>query len=114
MALYKCGSGYRIYDLGTAKEFDLKTLLPNVKYSNLTVNDFFIGGGQVENVTGTSSYVVVTRTLKAYSNIIKKYDASTGILTCYNEVKAENQDESWNSHWATGTFALHLYLVTKS
>lgn len=82
------GSG--VYCLGTGTSFDIKTLLPNINYKKLTVDNFI--------VTSTAKSILWNRDSEGRSSIgagdyfsgtasiFKNYNADTGMLTVANGV----------------------------
>ena len=70
--------------LGTAKTFDVKSLVPSIDYTKLTADNFFIQT-ITSYMTGahTEKTIFSDRSSGEYGvEIQKSYNSSTGILTC--------------------------------
>lgn len=80
--------------IGTGNTFDIKELLPDVEYQNLTEHNFVVEPTNNTSVpnqrlstqygvsTGGSNSKGVSSSSYAFVNITKSYNAETGILTC--------------------------------
>lgn len=101
------GSTGRLIDLGTATVFDIKTLLPDVDYTKLTVDDFVI----LLNVSNSSTSASVydypdSGSLSASSCSYTRhvaYNASTGVLNAYSQlyITTHTHHNSTSSNSAT-------------
>lgn len=80
----KGGGGLKLYDLGTARSFDIKKLCPKVDYTKLTANNFiFIDLPKISYKTGNSGKMCDNNAgLGGTTSVSKSYNASTGVLTC--------------------------------
>lgn len=68
--------------LGSGTSFNIRTLLPNVDYTQLTVNNFYaINGNSNYQIWhgGDSKY----KPYRTWVENVKSYNASTGVLTFY-------------------------------
>ena len=78
----------KIYSLGSGTSFDIKTLVPSVDYTKLTINNFIVATTTLSASTGDirkgGSWVGGGVSISASMNITKSYDATTGILTAYS------------------------------
>ena len=81
----------KLYDLGTAKSFNIKTLVPDVDYTKLTASNFifmelpvvnFRAGNQGKMCDNNSA-------LGAKTSVYKSYNASTGVLSCSYTIDAK-------------------------
>lgn len=85
-------------DLGTRvfSNYDITSIYPD--YGNLTVDNFFILG--MENATGSSRVTVSGSTLylSLTGKLYKSYNASTGRLTCYNQMTGNNTSANAKVH----------------
>lgn len=80
----KGGGGLKLYDLGTAKSFDIKKLCPKVDYTKLTTNNFiFIDLPTISYKSGNKGSMCDNNSgLGGKGSVSKSYNASTGVLTC--------------------------------
>lgn len=91
----------RLIDLGVGTSFNVKNTLPN-DYQSLNANNFYIyqangsigGGGSTDEYTHNQA--------SSSGTLVKSYNASTGVLTCYNSMYEDHRDGS-GSHSSTGT-----------
>ena len=104
----------KIYPLGTGVSFNIKELVPNVDYTKLIVSDFIVEvidtnrrivayGGDTTN--GHYSF--------AESELIKDYNAETGVLTAYlhlqTDIKGWSDEPIYNT--ATTKVNVNAYLI---
>lgn len=80
----KGGGGLKLYDLGTAQSFNIKTLCPNVDYTKLTVDNFiFIELPTISYKSGNKGSMCDNNSgLGGTGSVSKSYNASTGVLSC--------------------------------
>ncbi len=103
----------KLYNLGTSTSFNIKTLLPNIDYTKLTADNFFVSnvnaGSGVSRVHDNSNY-------GGYGewNFVKSYNNTTGILTSYLDVviNARREDGYMDSSYASAqNCAVNAYLI---
>ena len=80
----------RLIDLGTSTSYDIKTLLPDVDYTHLTVDDFIILANVSNSSTSASVYDYpdsgsLSSSSCSYTRYVS-YDPSTGVLTAYSKL----------------------------
>lgn len=93
-------------DLGTAQTFNIRTLLPNVDYTQLTTNNFVIVTSSTLSHGSTPVYYEGQRTY-VNESCTKSYNSSTGVLTCrlnWNYLASGNVD-------TTDYASCHVYYV---
>ena len=82
------GSTGRLIDLGTSTSYNIKALLPDVDYTQLTVDDFIILANVSNSSTSASVYDYPdSGSLSASSCSYTRnvgYNPSTGVLTAYS------------------------------
>lgn len=105
--------GSEIIYLGTGTSFDIKKLYPEVDYSKLTTNNFFIEAQSFDtgnNGATSSTLAMYTRQKGYYTASAKSYNSSTGILTVTKAtVKATTTNDS--SFSAVATKESKVYMV---
>ena len=73
-----------IYYLGTGSSFDLKSLLPNIDYSSLTIDNFIVSTISISSGSYISYAWSCSNSPQTYldgSSLIKSYNNTTGILS---------------------------------
>lgn len=75
-----------LVDLGIGQSFNVSNL-PN--YQSLTADNFFVYYIEGTNGGGGSTSQAMANDGTSKSNLYKSYNQSTGVLTCYNEMKAD-------------------------
>lgn len=113
-----------IYYLGTGTSFDIKTLLPDVDYTKLTVDNFIIPlgtstleGGFYDANGGVYIYFdgIGNKTANINITLSKAYDNQTGILTIANNTAALlliGYSNNWNgSSYIRTNITPSVYLV---
>lgn len=102
MNLFRCGKQRQIIELGSGKTFDLKTLAPNIDYTKLSVDNFYIKSIPSQVISAWHSYHTYGDG-NTWVNITptKTYDKSTGVLTCKFNVKCTGsmygRDDDFNT-----------------
>lgn len=105
MALYKSGVKVaKIYALGSDQTFNIKTLVPEVDYTKLTVDDFYM---TAFDSVGHSGYLGPYTYFGA--SLDKSYDASTGILICRVKFNS-NTPSSGSTILSYGNIQVYLIL----
>lgn len=122
--LYDKVNTSKIYYLGQWSNFDLKILLPDIDYTELTAENFIVqvdsmsksqSAATVQSTSGYSSYAY-----SAISNgatLSKTYNSSTGIFSCSMNLLVKAR-VTWNnlgqireqSTTSTGTYSVWLIL----
>lgn len=84
--VYTNGVGTLI-DLGKGQSFNIKNILPDI-YSTFTADNFYVYYIEGRNGGGGSTSEHMVNTGSSSSTLYKSYNATTGILTCYNQMQA--------------------------
>ncbi len=98
--------------LGTATSFNVKTLVPNVDYTKLTADNFFI-----KSVSGVGDFEVSVSGIQEHpygkGSFTKSYNASTGVLSCYYGVTAYGKYNGAVMGSETKNASVTVYLIEK-
>lgn len=95
MALFQTTGKQKIIDLGTNTTFNCTSI---TNYKNLTNDNFYIKSFYYYNFFGTDIggiYADRSNGKEEYT-IVKSYNASTGILTCYIKIYSNYTDSNGN------------------
>ena len=81
-AAQSSNTGCNIYCLGTGTSIDLTTLLPDIDYTTLTVDNFIIGDPEsIRLSASTADGCDPAGSVSGTKNFVKSYNSSTGIFT---------------------------------
>lgn len=112
----KADNMVKVYNLGTGTSFDIKTLVPDVDYTQLTEDNFIVGTTSGTGLDTTAS-LSTGGTYYAKTNglsITKSYNASTGILsvsvTPYTHYFRGNGTNNPSVNW-TSSVTVFAYVV---
>lgn len=112
MAMFECNVnsnlGSKVYYLGTATSYNLKTLFPN-DYTKITANNILIRTGSSSKDEGGAT----CHYLRAYYNAESiSYNASTGALSIsVPNAQATTIANGQHSKWATTYASVRVYVV---
>lgn len=103
----------QFYNLGESTNFDIKALLPNIDYTKLTADNFFISniksGKGISQIHNNSQY-------GGYGewSFTKNYNNNTGVLTAYLHVLVNaRRDDGYMdySYASVQNCAVNVYLI---
>lgn len=113
--LYTKSNGASIIHLGTGTSFDIKTLLPDIDYTNLTSDNFIIAPASA-SIYFSGTTVSGSISQSRGTSFTKSYDATTGVLTIsnyYSQFSIGDWSKS-GTHRVTGDVSLgtfNAYLI---